>query len=339
MSLKTYPICDYPGSLWENWDRLNEKYYNAHPLLQSRFVEPLSRYFPANIEILTDYERGKYSIMILLEVSNGLVQSAYHPAQSQIALMLAPQKTDDHFNLDRAQVSTDVLRLDLFAIDPKYQRSVVEIPGLELTVKSTNTSIDVTGCFADYWGCRPKNLRKNISRYKNRVAKELGDYTFNVLNDAQDVRSAIDKYGLLESKGWKGISGTSLHPDNVQGRFYREVMEAFALSGDAYVLELWTAGRLVSSRLCISNGDLFVVLKTTYDEALKRYAFGRLLLFEMIRYVFENKVAKTIDFYTSATDEQLDWGNQSREFYDGSLYKGKAGALLKYALKARKLFY
>lgn len=339
MSLRIYPIHKYPGSLWENWDLLNERYCNAHPLLQSRFVQLLIKHFPAELEILTDYENGKCSTLVLLEAPNGLIQRAYHPAQSQIALLLAPQNLGKRFNLDKTKVSKNVLKLDLFSIDPKYQRSAVEIPGLELAVKSTNTAIAVTDCFSDYWAKRPRNLRKNMSRYRNRVSKTLGGYTFKVLTDLQDISDAVDRYGLLESKGWKGVSDTALHPDNAQGHFYREIMESFARSENAYVFELWTNDQLVSSRLCISNDTLFIVLKTTYDEALKQYAFGRLLLFEMTKYVFDNNLAKSIDFYTNATSDQLNWGNESRDIFDGSTYKGKVGTLLKYALKFRRIFY
>jgi len=42
------------------------------------------------------------------------------------------------------------------------------------------------------------------------------------------------RYGILESAGWKGKSGTSIHPENIQGAFYDEVLQSFAPNRQAH---------------------------------------------------------------------------------------------------------
>lgn len=66
---------------------------------------------------------------------------------------------------------------------------------------------------------------------------------------------------------------------------------------------------------------IFIILKTSYDETLKSFAPGRLLLAEVIEYVIANNIAATIDFYTHATEEQIEWATDIRPFYEGSYYR------------------
>ncbi len=47
--------------------------------------------------------------------------------------------------------------------------------------------------------------------------------------------AAVEEYGRLETAGWKSGGGTAIAPDNIQGRFYRAMLERFAARGAARV--------------------------------------------------------------------------------------------------------
>ena len=130
--------------------------------------------------------------------------------------------------------------------------------------------------------------------------------------------AAVDRYSVLESAGWKGRNGTALHPDNLQGEFFRRVMQRFAHRASARVWELWIDGQLAASRLAIGTPDMLVMLKTTYDEQLARYAPGMLLLRRVIEEEFTAARHRRIEFYTNATPAQHAWATDSpvvkREF-------------------------
>lgn len=51
--------------------------------------------------------------------------------------------------------------------------------------------------------------------------------TLTCVTDPAGVAAALADYGALESAGWKAGTGTAIHPDNAQGRFYRRMLEAF----------------------------------------------------------------------------------------------------------------
>jgi hypothetical protein len=199
--------------------------------------------------------------------------------------------------------------------------------------------VEVSGDFEGYWAARPRNLKKNLRRYRNRMNNEIGPSRLSVSTLPHDVSVATDRYGLLESGGWKGGEGTALHPDNVQGEFYRTWMVEMAESSRAYVFELYVGDMLLASRLCVVGEGLLVIVKTTFNEEFKRYAVGRLLLHDTLEYIFQNGLAKVIDFYTDATEDQLDWATSSRSMQHCSVYRWSgATSLAKGTRYMKRLF-
>ncbi len=165
----------------------------------------------------------------------------------------------------------------------------------------------------------------------------MGEIRFVYTSSAEAIRKATQRYGMLESSGWKGYEGTALHPSNLQGEFYQELMTSLAEKDEALVVEMYLQDNLVASRLCCMSEKTLIILKTTYDEAMKKYAFGRLLLHELISHCFTYKNLEYIDFYTNATDDQMDWCTDSRSMYNASYYPTNiAGQLLKSAVRIKQ---
>ncbi|WP_172452622.1 GNAT family N-acetyltransferase [Chromatium okenii] len=138
----------------------------------------------------------------------------------------------------------------------------------------------------------------------------------------------------LESQGWKGLQGTSIHANNIQGAFYAQLMKEFAVSGNASVYELYFNDTLVASRLCIFNSEMLIILKTTYAEEFSEYAPGRLLLYAVIEREFAQKRVKKIEFYTNANQDQISWSTEQRYIQHITLFRH---SLLKKAYQAKNV--
>ena len=65
--------------------------------------------------------------------------------------------------------------------------------------------------------------------------------------------------GLLESTGWKGKEGSAVAAGNVQGRFYREMLENFCGCGKAVIYRLRLNGKTVASDLCLQRAGTLVI--------------------------------------------------------------------------------
>ncbi len=97
-----------------------------------------------------------------------------------------------------------------------------------------NIIIDCQQTFTNYLQQRPRKLRQNISRYRNRLESTSQNHRYVVHTEPETVSAAVERYGLLESRGWKSTIGTSLDPSNQQGIFYKLFITERAKHGQAF---------------------------------------------------------------------------------------------------------
>ena len=291
----------------EDWDRLNKQLYAGHPLYDSRFVGPMLEFFASGREQLCIHRSDGLVTGALILQADGMGRwSSFKPSQSQATALL----------LDDARVLKTLLdalpgfawSLELYAIDPRYSPDFSRNGLVNLVFPHTNTiGVNPHTSFTEYWNKRSRNLRANVRRYLNRVETEFSKPVLSKSIGSAEMSAGVGRFGELESAGWKGKAGTAISIDNEQGAFYSEVLRLFALSDQAAVYELRIGDQLAASRLAIVNDRMFVILKTTYDETLARFAPGRILLQRIIQEQLDLQTAKTIEFYTNTTRDQKEW--------------------------------
>ncbi len=287
MSWEIHPAKTSFNAHVADWDRLNAKLYNNHPFFDSRFVGALLEYFATGKEKLCIHtETGVTTGALILQPMGMGRWSSFQPSQTQATAA---------FIGDARQIATlfsalpgVVWAIELLAIDPRYSPDFGELPRIAHPhARTIGVEPDIS--FTDYWNRRAKNLRANVRRYFNRAEKESTPPVMSMLSAHSDMRSGVERFGVLETAGWKGASGTAVSISNVQGDFYSDVLGRFALTNQAAVCELHIDEKLAASRLVIKNDRLFVILKTTYDESLSRFAPGRILLYRVIEAQLESK--------------------------------------------------
>lgn len=323
MQLIPYRLVD--KQFWLRWNEINETSFGAHPLLQARFVVPMLEHFADGFSVLLDGGQSDFQNAILLDTKRrfgNLIATGVNPPQSQINLSLIGDNGENFLTQALRALGHSVQRLDLFFVDERYQPALASHTAqTERSPKGTNMSVEIQGAFDDYWKARPKNLRKNISRYLNRAEREGAELEFKQITDRDSLPLAIARYGMLESQGWKGLQGTAIHPGNQQGIYYETALLDYATTGDACVYELWSEDKLIASRLCIGNDKMLIPLKTTFDENSRNLAPGRLLLWHILKELFAHRRYEVMEFYTSATKEQIEWSTSTRNTTAMSLYK------------------
>lgn len=318
----------------QEWDRLNMQLYDGHPLYDSRFVGPMLEFFGTGNERLCILRSNGCVTGALILQARGMGRwSSFKPSQSQATALLVGD----------ARMLEALLKalpgyawsLELYAVDPRYSPDLSRIEVASLaSAHALTIGIDGDIEFSAYWNERSKNLRANIRRYLNRVVNEFGRPVLAKLVNPVDMSFAISRFGELETAGWKGQAGTAVSIDNAQGAFYSEVLGRFALSNQAAVFELRIGDRLAASRLVIANDRMSVILKTTYDETLARFAPGRILLQGVIEEQLDSRTCKTIEFYTNATRDQYEWSTFSCSIRNVHLFRSDALAAAYSVLKA-----
>lgn len=331
MSWEFHPAKEAFVSFAADWDRLNGELYANHPYFDSRFVGPLLKHFGTGRERLCLFREQDVvrAALILLPLGAGR-WATFRPAQAQITPLLVA----DTGLLTQllAALPGFAWSIEFHAVDPRYA------PAFSCTRAETIIShhastigIEPGLGFEAYWQQRPKNLRSNIRRYVNRLEREAGAAELACLKVPEAMNEGVRRFGELESAGWKAAAGTAVSISNTQGRFYAEVLANFAASGQAEVCELSVGGRLAASRLLIGNARMLVILKTSYDEALARFAPGRLQLRQLLERQLTEYPERTIEFYTNATREQAEWGTFSSTIQNIQLFRND-GAIVAYTL-------
>jgi CelD/BcsL family acetyltransferase involved in cellulose biosynthesis len=316
MKWELLPIGNF-ARVAEDWDKLNARNGN-NPLLDYRFVSPLLQHFGTGKEKLAVC-RNKGEICGFCIIVKNRIGSwqTFQPSQAPIGCWL--QDTDcstEQLALTlRRSLPGIVLLLGVTQQDPEFLPRPQPSKAIATLDYIDTARIAVTGSFDDYWAARGKNLRQNLRRQRNRLARENTVASLSVLTDAAAVNEAIQAYGTLESAGWKAGKNTAIHIDNPQGRFYKAMLESFAETDQTMIFQYHYNDELVATDLCIIGGGSLIILKTTYNETISTSSPAMLMREDAFRHIFNNKIAERIEFYGKVMDWHTKWSDDFRTMY------------------------
>ncbi len=312
----------------DEWQRLCRERYAGHPFLDTRFVESALTAF-ANDGVSLAIADGAPGGMALVHRRSRWVVESFCPSQLPMALLRWDDDRVDAAALRGLLAAAGGRLFGLLHYDELFHQPIDGDAGLMNSVDYAPTmNVALDGSFEDYWRGRSKNLRRNISRYQNRAERDDFEISLEEVTGEGDMSAAVSAYSRIESAGWKGQVGSAILDDNEQGRFYRELLQRFAGTGDARVFHLRMNEKIVASRLMVQAGGTALILKTTYDEDFSRYAPGRVLLYLVLQRLFEDERIDQVEFYTKANADQLQWATGTRMIRHYNLYSGRAVALL-----------
>ncbi|HEX05256.1 MAG TPA: GNAT family N-acetyltransferase [Bacteroidetes bacterium] len=303
-------------------DTLNASGYNT-PLLDSRFIHHLLTEFGTGQEVLAINGdiNAPTALTLLLREKN--VWSTFQPSQAPIGLWHS-----------HPTASVSDLMQDLFSTLPGYplligitqqDPDLLSRPNDQGHIRTLDyidtARISVSESFEDYWSGRGKNLRRNVKRQKNRLQRDGITTRLEKSTLPSDVDEGVKDYGSLESAGWKASTGTAVHPDNAQGRFYSTMLKAFCETGDGLIYRYWYNDRLVATDLCIKRDKTLVILKTTYDESEQVTSPAMLMHYEVFKDIFDQQQIQRIEFYGRIMDWHRKWTNEIRTMYHINHYR------------------
>jgi len=119
--------------------------------------------------------------------------------------------------------------------------------------------------------------RKKLRQHRRKLS-ERGDLAFVIASEPAAVRRALEEFLVMEAKGWKGQQGTALLSDSTDAAFMRGAVSALAELGCASIHSLYLDGKPVSMQIVARCGAAAFTWKTAYDETLREFSPGMLLL-------------------------------------------------------------
>ncbi|WP_295991462.1 GNAT family N-acetyltransferase [Rugamonas sp.] len=297
----------------------------ASALLEPEFVQALLDAFGSGREWLAVCARdGRTLAMALVLPRRGGAWGTFQPSQAPVSMWM--HRAEEPLDALLAGLTRKLpgmqLMLSLSQRDPRLEPRPPD-SALTRTLDYINTAhIDIAGSFDDYWAARGKNLRSNLKKQRNKLARDGVAARMQIDRAPELMAQAVADFGRLESAGWKQQLGTAVHPDNEQGRFYRTMLEAYARRGAAAVYRYWFDDRLMAMDLCIEGHGCLIVLKTTYDEAGANGLSPTLLMREeCCRELFELGRHQRLEFYGKVMEWHTRWTDDVRTMYHVNHYR------------------
>lgn len=313
---------DFAGPIW---DAIATSGGRSNPMLTSVAVNHLVRRFGTGSPTLASLKRGDIVLALaVLERTGPARWQVFAPSQAPLPLLVARPgfALAGHAGALLREIGCCAALLDVPKHDEESVQTVTSDGGSVHAIEwGTTIAIRNAGDFDTYWNARPKSLRHNIRRYVRRAEDEAGGVQLHLIGEPAEVSAAVARYGLLESDGWKGREGTALHPDNVQGRFYADLLYDFAALGRARIYELYIGGTLAASDLMVQSNDMLVALKTTYRESMRLFAPGRLVNYYLLKDVMAKPEPAIIEYFTRADADKIEWATDTRTLSDITIYR------------------
>ncbi|HWP23817.1 MAG TPA: GNAT family N-acetyltransferase [Candidatus Binatia bacterium] len=327
-------------SFAKSWDEINRQSSN-HILLDSRFIAPLVRHFGSERTLLAVRGGSEAPGMALIERGKPGFWQTFQPGQAPLGAIVLGRDHDDPGVAIRELIRDlpgYALGFSVTQQDPDFT-CFTNLNGslpFETLDYIQTPRLTVGGSFEAYWKSRSKNLTHNLSRQRRRL-KEQGAVLELVVDRCADaVAGAIQEYGDLESSGWKGRQGSAVAADNVQGRFYREMLEDFCSTGEAVIYRLRLNGQTVAADLCLERSATLFILKTAYDESIQGLSLGMLLHREMFQRLFDEKNVHMVEFYGQLRDWHTKWTTEVRRMYHINFYRFLCVAYIRKAMPHRR---
>lgn len=332
-----YDIDSMPGEAKAAWNSMNADAANSNPALDYRFVDLLVRFFGDGSERFAICRLDdKYVAAAVVRPKAAMSWELFVPSQACLSpLLIAGEVNAPNALAGLMRTLPGICAtLRCLRIDPACQ------PYFDLTrskiadgvLYGTTFLINLEKDFDDYWQSRKKKLRYNMRKRFRSLESAGVTAHITIDTNVESMDEAVRVHGNLESKGWKGSTGTAISENNIQGRFYRELLREYARTNDALVARMSFDSQPVASLLCIGLGTTLIILKTAYDEGYAQYSPGRLIDYLVLQDICGAGKFKEMEMYTRASSTDLSWATDSREWYDIDIcrnrfiYEGLKGA-------------
>jgi hypothetical protein len=307
------------------WDSLNDAHLALPFLSADVALAAIDAFGDGGERVVVARRGGAVEAMALMVRDGRIGWRTFQPSQLPLGAWVGAR------GLDLAALGESLARSGLLPrawivswtqVDPRHTPRGLDSPTQRYDDYIDTSWIDVQGSFDDYWSQRGKNLRQNLRKQRNRLTTDGTVTEMRVTREASAMAGVVERYGALESGGWKAGQGTAIHPDNAQGRFYRSVLEQAAQRGQAFVTECLFDDKTVAMNLGVMRGDTLVVLKTTYDETVpKALSPASLLREDEMRLVFEEARVARIEFYGRTMEWHTKLTDQKRTLYHLTIYR------------------
>ena len=170
-------------------------------------------------------------------------------------------------------------------------REVAADRGLPLSLLDAHSRAALIGTAAT-----PDDKRRNKERRRQqRRLSERGLIGFEVIEDYNEFRIALEDFLTLEASGWKGRNRTALIQNPSHANFTRAMLWSAARLGKARIARLTLDGRTIASGILLIEGRGARFWKIAFCESHAAFSPGALLALELAGWMAADSGLERID--------------------------------------------
>lgn len=139
-----------------------------------------------------------------------------------------------------------------------------------------------------------KNHLRDYRRLWRRLS-ETGTLNYRIVSDQTAVLEAFETFLALEAAGWKGKRGTAFLSKQRDADFACQAIRNLAEHNLVHIHTLMLDDRVMASLVVFIENDQAWTWKTAYDENLKAFSPGVLLMIEVLKNHLETPALRMTD--------------------------------------------
>lgn len=302
--------------LADEWERLHDA-CAASPFLHPGLVELWAKAFGAGaITLATSRRDGELvAALPLLRQGRQLASAAdWHTVETGLLARDEAAAAALAATLPRAHAA----RIELSFLDGASAatvRAAARTAGYRVheEVQIASPYLELSGDWEAFQAAQPSRRRRDRGRLRRRLG-DHGEVTFHFDDggDAAARAQRLDALLALEAQGWKAERGTAIAQRADTSRYYRALADWAAARDWLRIAELRVDGRVVASMLVLRAHGVLYGVKMGYDLALRRVGPGVLLLEDVVRQAFAERLAR-VEFLGGGDKYKRDYASGMRD--------------------------
>lgn len=218
------------------------------------------------------------------------------------------------------------------------ERSLLQQQNLNLVRKGSIPYLPIT----DGW----ENLQQNISpsrrsslRRLKRIADGMGNLSIEIVCPSIELlEQYLDEVFEVEASGWKKRTGTALMINKKLGDFFRSYSREAASLKTLRLCFLRINEIAIAAQICLEYANRFWILKIGHNEKYAHCSPGILLMNEVIRYSFNNKL-DAVEFLGGNEQWLHIWTNHFHEIVSYRIYGSVASCFFDFTNEFTRLLH
>ncbi len=192
---------------------------------------------------------------------------------------------------------------DLSSGTPLNALGLAERLNVQCEPDSPCSAIALEDGFSEFWASRPSGLRRNLRRYRDK-AEQLAAIDFAAAEYEPECLEALIR---LHSARWREQGQPGMIAANRSTTFLWDVAEAFSGRQMLRFFSVRFKGEIVAVIMAFEYRKVLYGYLSAFDPSYADLGFGRMILFETIRYAFESG-CKYWNFLRGNEFYKSDWG-------------------------------